>query len=60
MRKTMRSGAPLLLLSVSLLVTGCGLGGEKAGTELDPPKVNYVKEGKSLDKKDKAANAESI
>jgi germination protein M len=58
MRKTIRSGAPLLLLSVSLLVTGCGLGGEKAGTELDPPKVNYVKEGKSLDKKGKAANAE--
>ncbi|MDR7073695.1 GerMN domain-containing protein [Fictibacillus barbaricus] len=55
MRKTLRTGAPLLLLSVSLLVSGCGLGGSKTGSELDPPKVNYVKEGKSLDKKDKTA-----
>ncbi|MCQ6266488.1 GerMN domain-containing protein [Fictibacillus sp. WQ 8-8] len=50
MYKKMRAGAPLLLLSVSMLMAGCGLGGEKAGNELDPPKVNYVKEGKSLDK----------
>ncbi|WNB93231.1 GerMN domain-containing protein [Bacillus sp. NEB1478] len=57
MRKTLRTGAPLLLLSVSLLVSGCGLGGEKTGSELDPPKVNYVKEGKSLDKKDKTAKS---
>jgi germination protein M len=55
MRKTLRTGAPLLLLSVSLLVSGCGLGGNKTGSELDPPKVNYVKEGKSMDKKDKTA-----
>jgi germination protein M len=59
MRKIVRSGAPLILLSVSLLVTGCGLWGEKAGNELDPPKVNYVKEGKSLDKKAKTSKAES-
>jgi germination protein M len=59
MRKIMKSGAPLLFLSVSLLVSGCGIGGGKAGTELDPPKVNYVKEGKSLDKKEKTAKTES-
>lgn len=50
MHKKIKVGGPLLLLSVSLLMSGCGLGGEKAGNELDPPKVNYVKEGKSLDK----------
>jgi germination protein M len=58
MRKSIKSGAPLLLLSVSLLVTGCGLGGKDAGKELDPPKVNYVEEGQSLDKKNKAVSAE--
>jgi germination protein M len=58
MHKTLRTGAPLLLLSVSLLVSGCGLGGEKTGSELDPPKVNYVKDGKSLDKKEKTAKSE--
>jgi germination protein M len=58
MRKTLRTGAPLVLLSVSLLVSGCGLWGNKSGSELDPPKVNYVKDGKSLDKKAKTAKVD--
>ncbi|MDN4527048.1 GerMN domain-containing protein [Fictibacillus fluitans] len=49
MYKRYKTGAPLVLLSVSLLMAGCGMGGNKADNAVDPPKVNYVKEGKSLD-----------
>ncbi|WP_026676494.1 GerMN domain-containing protein [Fictibacillus gelatini] len=49
MYKKFRVGAPLAVLSVSLLISGCGFGGEKAGNELDPPKkVSYEN---SLDNK---------
>ncbi|MFC7371288.1 GerMN domain-containing protein [Fictibacillus iocasae] len=57
MRKSWKAGMPLAALSLSLLITGCGIGGKETGNELDPPKVNYVKEGKSLDKNGQKAAA---
>ncbi|MGB7998994.1 MAG: GerMN domain-containing protein [Anaerobacillus sp.] len=48
-------GFVLLLLSCILTISGCGFGFEKSLKEIDPPKVDYVEEGKQLDDNDSAA-----
>lgn len=39
----------MLLLSCMIIISGCGFGFEKSLKEIDPPKVDYAKEGEQLD-----------
>lgn len=48
MFKDYRAGA-LLLIALSIIVSGCSLGAEKTMNETDPPPVSYVDEGTSFD-----------
>ncbi len=52
-------GFIIMLLSILLTISGCGFGFEKTLNEIDPPKVDYVEEGKQLDDEDAGAVEES-
>ncbi|MGO4888620.1 GerMN domain-containing protein [Anaerobacillus sp. MEB173] len=49
MQKLFRTVVPILLvLALSLIVSGCGFGGKTTLEEMDPPQVNYVDESQSI------------
>ncbi len=51
-------GFALLLLSCILTISGCGFGFEKSLKEIDPPKVDYVKDGEQMEDNETGATKE--
>ncbi|MDE5412395.1 GerMN domain-containing protein [Alkalihalobacterium chitinilyticum] len=57
MRKLFKTGVPTLLL-LTLVVSGCSFGSNKAMQEMDTPQINYVDEGEALDEETELIGSE--